>query len=712
MASRRKFIARMTSSLSMVFLGTTCRRGANSNAAPVPTVPTPAPTVAAAPTPIAPWKIPWTANHTSAAGKRNEYPKTANTINAVLDMGLDNTGTQDCTAAIAAKIAEIDANVTNGQPGSNSKPEMLFFPAGVYLISDEIVGDAAVMIKGQSRDRTIFRLKANSAGYGNAAIAKAVFRLGHGNHDTYRNYLADFTIEVDSGNPGAIALAYTGHNNSAIHNITVKDIANTALVGISIGKHPIPNDPVVNVAVGIFGFADVAIEGFDIGLRLQEVNLGSGQGFVNLTVNHQRAYGIYAEAAGARLLYNVVSNQNSPDVVGFYQTSHNGNRATSLVNCKFNRTTNSSANTAAIELVTDDKSIPTVYVQNTSIDLKYDKGLILNQTELQPRGMIAEYYKAETSWGGITTPEVFSPDFTPQIKSSISFPHDEIRYYSTPNPDDWAIAPANPTTEQLQATFNSGKPCIALQGNSVLWNKPISIPPSVLLFNPNRTGIQYADSMAVSNDVYLLEVLGSPADPPLEIRDLISMDGHRGDGELRYFIIRNQGGRTLVINSWMADGVMLTGTPGICLINHLLAQSITVGDGWQVYAQNLDLEQRTKPILKPNGQESLARIYAGKDAQVYVNFIKTEAAHGFVYADANATVSINGHFHANDNGDYYFYGEADNTRFSATGIWIFGGSPFLDFMSAQRGGVRKEFSPQNTNPISARSIALAVERST
>ena len=689
----------------MLLLGTTCRRVASSKAASVPTV-------AAAPASIAQWKIPWTANHTSAAEKHSYYPKTVNTINAVLDMGLDNTGTRDCTAAIAAKIAEIDANVIDGQPGSNSKPEMLFFPAGVYLVSGEIVGDSVVMVKGEARDSTIFRLKANSSGYEDAAKAKAVFRFGHGNHDTYQNYLADFTIEVDSGNPGAIALAYTGHNNSAIHNIKVKDIANTAFVGISLGKHPMPTDTVVNVAVGIFGFADIAIEGFDIGLRFQEANLGSGQGFVNLTVNNQRAYGIYAEAGGARLLYNVVSNQSNPNAIGFCQTSSNGSRATSIINCKFNRTTSSLDNVPAIKLITEDRSIPALYVQNTSIDSKYSKGLLLNNTELKPKGVITEYYKGETDWGGTEIPEVFSPDFTPQIKSSIPFPHDEIRYYSNPNPDDWAVVPANSTTAQLQATFNSGKPCIALQGNGVVWNEPISIPPSVLLFNPNRTGIKYADSVAVSNNTYLLEILGSPADPPLEIRDLIAVDGNRGDNEQRYFIIRNQGGRTLVINSWIADGLMLTGTPGICLINHLVAQSITVGDGWKVYAQNLDLEQRDKPILKPNGEKSLARIYAGRDAQVYVNFIKTESSYGFIYADAKATVSASGHFHANLNDEYYFYGEADNTRFSATGIWIFGGDPFPNFISAKRGGIRKEFSPQNKNPISDRSIALAVERPT
>ncbi|MBD3882502.1 hypothetical protein IFO70_12095 [Phormidium tenue FACHB-886] len=657
------------------------------------------------------WNIPWTANHTAAANKTNYYPKTANTINAVTDLGLDNTGRVDCTATIAAKIAEIDANVTNGQPGNNSKPEMLFFPDGVYLISDTVLGDSAVMIKGQSRDRTIFRLKANSPGYGDAATPKALFHFGHGNHDTYRNYLADFTIEIDSGNPGAVALAYTGHNNSAIHNLKIKDLANTALVGLSIGKHPMPTDSVVNVAVGIFGFADVVIEGFAIGLRFKEVNLGSGQGFVNLTVNNQRSYGIYAEAAGARLLYNVVSNQSNPNTIGFFQKSDNGARATSIVNCKFNCSVNSATNVPAINLIAGNDNIPSLYVQNTSIDLKYSKGLVFNERELQPKGTIAEYYQGDTRWGGITVPQVFNPDFTPQVKSAIPFPHDEIRYYSDPNPNSWAVAPEKPTAAQLQATFNSGKPCIALQGASVIWNEPISIPASVRLFNPNRTGIFYADSMADSNDVYLLEVLGSPADPPLEIRDLISFDGYRGDGKMRYFIIRNRGGRTLIVNSWMADGLMLTGTPGICLINHLVAQSITVGDGWRVYAQNLDLEQRTKPILKPNGQESRARIYAGKNAQVYVNFIKTESSQGFVYADANATVSISGHFHANANDGYYFYGEADNARFSATGIWIFGGSPFMDFMSAQRNGVRKEFSPKNADPVAARLLALAVERS-
>ena len=699
----------------MLLLGTTCRRGATSNAASAPTIAAAPGSIAPDPIalePIAQWKIPWTTHHTSAVGKHGYYPQTANTINVVSDMGLDNTGTQDCTAAIVAKIAEIDANLIKGLLQNNSKPEMLFFPAGVYLISDEIVGDAAVMIKGESRDSTIFRLKANSAGYGTAETAKATFRLGHGKHDTYRNYLADFTIEVESGNPGAIALAYTGHNNSAIHNIKIKDISNTALIGISIGKHPIPTVQMESAAVGVFGFADVVVEGFDIGLRFQELNLGSGQGFVNLTLNHQRSYGIYGKAGGARLLYNLVSNQSAPNTVGFYQASQTDTSATSIINCRFNRTTNSAANVPAIELITQDKRTPALYVSNTSIDSKYSRGLLLNDAELHSKGTIAEYYKGATHWAGTTVPEVFSLDFTPQIKSSIPFPHDEIRYYSNPNPDDWAIVPANSTTAELQATFNSGKSCIALQGSSVIWNEPISIPSSVLLFNPNRTGIKYADSMAVSNKTYLLEILGSPSDPPLEIRDLISLDGYRADGGMRYFIIRNRGGRTLVINSWMADGLMLTGTPGICLINHLVAQSITVGDGWKVYAQILDLEQRDRPILKPNGEENPARVYVGKNAQVYINFIKTESAHGFIYAGENATASVSGHFHANLNDKYYFYGEADNTRFSATGVWIFGGHPFTDFMSATRGGVRKEFSPQKAEPVAARSIALAVERAT
>ena len=700
-------------------------------------LPTPSPSPSPTPNPgggaLNGWGISWNSAQTIAANKLNYLPNNDTNIYAHADLGIDNTGTVDVTSAIENAIATIQTLYTDGHTqgavvaGTN---QMLFFENGIYLVSDEIFGDSTILIKGESRNGVVFKLKNNSAGYGSAGTPKAVLRIGHGHHDTYKNFLSDFTIEIGAGNPGAVALAYTGHNNSGISNIRLRDPSNTALIGLSLGLHPLPiptriggaanASPPINtlVAVGIHRCSDFLIEGFGTAIRAVDT-MGAGQGFQSFTLTNPRDFGFWFDVSGALGLYNVDCTQNTTGAIGIHHQTSTGDRALTINQCNFAKTIASTTGAFAIRHVNTTNANTfgqfTTYVQDTTLSTNYNKGIMFGSTELRTTGTIATYYKAPTTFGGNSIAEVYSAAFTPQVQTAIAIPHDEIRYYSFPNSTDWASVVSNGSVTQIQAALDSGKPAVTLQGAQALLTAPINIPVSVRLFHPNRSGLKYADSNASTGDIPLINILGSPSDPPLEIRDLISADGTRSSGGIRHLIIKNTGGRTLILNGILATGLMLAGTPGICLINHAVLGGIIVGNGWKLYAQNLDIEQSNKQMILPSGLQTTgdctARIYVGSNAQCFVNFIKSEAANDGFIADTGSTLAVWGHFHANTNSGKYYQNNGD-ARFSSVGCYITGGTPYNTFITAKRSSTTKTFASNPTNAVASRYVALAIERAT
>ncbi len=227
---------------------------------------------------------------------------------------VDNTGKEDCTEklrqilddilirevnglqAIHDKLIEESENlkenvyigleagrVQNGKlwitfPEFMPPTKIIYFPKGEYLVSDTVTytldnlknfwytldyyeNCRNIHFMGEDMDETIIRLKDNCDGYEEGAN-KAVISFYNNEapvgrdrefaNAAFMNYIEDITIDVGSGNPGAIGLKYLNSNIGRIKNVCLK--ANGGYLGIDMGF----------VTQGTF--TDIKISGFDYGI--------------------------------------------------------------------------------------------------------------------------------------------------------------------------------------------------------------------------------------------------------------------------------------------------------------------------------------------------------------------------------------------------------------------------------------------------------------
>jgi len=186
-------------------------------------------------------------------------------------------GVHDDTAAIKAAIAAAGPDDTGTMIGLD---RAVYFPPGTYLVSDTLdkhftTGNnagqpaAELILIGASRCTTTIKLADNAAGFGDVNARKPVVRTyskrlnqsnpgsyppGDGN-DAYHNSILHLTIEVGTGNPGAVGVAYLVNNIGSMRDVTVR-ASGPAAVGIDLTRQ-VPGPGLIT---------DVRVEGFDVGI--------------------------------------------------------------------------------------------------------------------------------------------------------------------------------------------------------------------------------------------------------------------------------------------------------------------------------------------------------------------------------------------------------------------------------------------------------------
>jgi hypothetical protein len=137
----------------------------------------------------------------------------------IRDLGAKGDGRTDDTAAFQSLPKPDYPGVT------------VYIPDGIYLLSDTwLPGKKQIILQGQSRSKTILRLKRGSAGFGDAAKPKPFISLGtekfmdkKGNMgQAFNNSVRNLTIEVEPENAGAVALHYLNNNTGCVRNVTIR----------------------------------------------------------------------------------------------------------------------------------------------------------------------------------------------------------------------------------------------------------------------------------------------------------------------------------------------------------------------------------------------------------------------------------------------------------------------------------------------------------
>jgi hypothetical protein len=112
---------------------------------------------------------------------------------------------------------------------------------------------------GQSRDKTIIRLRDNATGFGVGAD-KAVltfYLLQVGSNVNLGNFCENLTIDTGRGNPGAVGLKWNSSNWGGVRNLSIRS-------GDGSGRAGLLSD--ANNATGYL--RDLCIKGFDTGIEI------------------------------------------------------------------------------------------------------------------------------------------------------------------------------------------------------------------------------------------------------------------------------------------------------------------------------------------------------------------------------------------------------------------------------------------------------------
>ena len=281
---------------------------------------------------------------TSPCGQDFRFPTDA--VLNVKDFGAKGDGVTDDTQAIklAMKI-NIDNQYING-----TGPKVIYFPNGTYIVSDELEWARFMDWRGQSTCNTIIKLKDGSAGYGTVNTPKAVISAGEngaGEGFGFDIHLFNFTIDVGSNNPGAIALRYNGANNASVRDITIRtsDSQSRGRYGLLLGGKEVGG-------AGPAILKNITITGFDIGIYcISRTSIS----FENLRLSAQRQYGILSPEGGGFIAIYGLTSTNTVPVYKASPTSTDANLA--LINATM---TGGSAGQSAIE------TNSVVYLRNCS----------------------------------------------------------------------------------------------------------------------------------------------------------------------------------------------------------------------------------------------------------------------------------------------------------------------------------------------------------
>jgi hypothetical protein len=214
------------------------------------------------------------------------YPADAGALNVKTQFGAAGNGVTDDTAAINAAIAASgpDLNTNFWQD------KIVYFPNGTYLVSQELFKQysagayaCGLILMGESQSGVIIKLADNAVGYGDPAHPAPVIlttskglglvhnTTGNGT-DAYRNAIENLTINVGSGNPGAIGISYLANNVGSIRNVTLIAPTGSGLTGIDMSRGFIGPALIENVEVNGFPIG-INVANTEYGVTLEHISL-------------------------------------------------------------------------------------------------------------------------------------------------------------------------------------------------------------------------------------------------------------------------------------------------------------------------------------------------------------------------------------------------------------------------------------------------------
>ena len=357
------------------------------------------------------------------------FPEDIGWIDVKKDFGAKGDGITDDTAAIKKAI--------EAPYGDYTRPKILYFPAGTYLVSDTLQlkeGQYAccVTFQGQGREHTIIKLQDNSAGFSDKSQPQAVIKTNKGNA-AFRNFFRDLTVNTGSNNPGAVGIDYISNNRGGIINVTVKSEDGSGKTGLSMIRQW-PGPSLIKY---------LTVEGFDYGIHTRHREYGIV--LEHIALKNQNITGILNE--GNTLAIRAIESVNSVPVIA----SESG-----LIIAMEGEFQGGLADTSSIN--------NQGYLYARDIRTEGYQSAIENQGEIIAQSSIKEY---------LSHP-VYS--LFKSTNQSLNLPIEETAYYHDNDISNWANVKDYPS---IQAAMNSGKSTVYFPMGRYKLNEAIEVPATV-----------------------------------------------------------------------------------------------------------------------------------------------------------------------------------------------------------------------------------------
>jgi hypothetical protein len=507
------------------------------------------------------------------------YPPEANVILDVTKAPyfLDNTGTKDCTRALVAILDDMakisldgmkrvmdilaarakteksymlpnsfENRVSNGTlfgifPDPQPPSRIVYFPKGTYLISDTICYSMdnlrngmgtemfwRIRMVGESQDETILKLQDRCHGFEYGMNRPVVsFMRGNFSNIAMTNFLRNLTIDIGTGNPGAVGLEFLGDNCAGIESVTIRssDPEFRGQAGLSVTR---------DGAAGCH-FKNLIIDGFEIGMRFHMDGYLVCEG---IHLRNQTVRGISVKD-NAVVSIRGLTSENAKPVLQL-----NGHSA--FVVFLDAALKGGAVNAPAIEFIDGELFLRNIQTEGYQCALASAHSPGWGLHAILPDKNIGEY---------VSMPAVTLSDDQPKRSLDIQVDKTPVFGVETDfskwvHPGKFGAVGDGKTdgTQAIQKAMDSGKPIIYFQQGRYLINAPVRIPPSVQQVNFMFVDFVAGADLKQMKDKGMFTVVGE-SEHPLLIEDVFSFEENHG----HHYFIDHASTRTLVLRNLHAQ---------------------------------------------------------------------------------------------------------------------------------------------------------------
>lgn len=515
------------------------------------------------------------------------FPQDANVANVQKDYGAKGDGVTDDTAAIQKAMAE---------------NRFVYIPNGTYLVSDTLEwgDDRRVILQGQNQDKTIIKLKNKASGFNDSVNPKAVIQPSQDTvaGQAFQNSIYNLTVDVGSGNPGAIGIKFVNNNQGGISDVTIQStdpnrLGNTGLALTQAWPGP-----------GLF--KNLNIRGFDYGIKVRYPEYSNV--FEHIILQNQRIAGI--ENSGNILSIRDLISENSVPAI------QNLSDSRGMILVSGGNLQNGSISRSAIE-----NQGGNLYLSNVTSS-GYQSVVKHNSTVI-PGSFISEY----SSTG--------SYSLFPFAGNSFALPVEETPSVSASNLSDWVSvtqygANGNDNlddTAAIQMAINSGKPIVYFPRGTYIISDTIRIGNNVKKLDGFYSTMQ------------VTAPLRSQAKPVFRFengnQDVLIMERFWGDyGAGETYWIEQASSKTLVLKDIaVGSGKAYRNTSS----GRLFIENVAAGD-WefnnqQVWARQINPENPTTKIVNNGSKLWILGLKTEKEGTILNNRngARTEILGGLIY---------------------------------------------------------------------------------